>query len=269
MANSGITRNEVAVFIDLENLRYSLLNIYGQEPDFGALVDKAKKYGRPSIMRAYADFSEHPPELTRQLQVVGVEAINVPVKRLQYIRGAKQIERVKNAADMVMAIDAINEAADADSVGKSKVFFLVTGDADYIRLVTQLKNRFGQQVVIAGVPGSMGTDLITAAGQSDPIDVKTYTPIDPMTLKTAIIKMVKKGPSPLKFWSFKVLDQWCQNPKHNIPGVAKEKRDAIRELMNEGVLIRQELDLATFGKKGLVTQTILDESKAKGIGYLS
>ena len=54
------SEQEVAVFIDLENLRYSLLNLYGQEPSFIAIVEKAKTYGRPSVMRAYADFAEHP-----------------------------------------------------------------------------------------------------------------------------------------------------------------------------------------------------------------
>jgi len=32
---------EVAVFIDLENLRYSLLNLYGQEPNPKDLTEKA------------------------------------------------------------------------------------------------------------------------------------------------------------------------------------------------------------------------------------
>ncbi len=34
------SNDEVAVFVDLENLRYSLFNLYGQEPNFHELVDK-------------------------------------------------------------------------------------------------------------------------------------------------------------------------------------------------------------------------------------
>lgn len=113
---------EVAMFIDLENLRYGLLNNYGQEPDFAYLVEKAKKYGRPSIMRAYADFTEHPQEITRRLQIAGIESINIPVKRSTYSQGGKQIERIKNAADMVLALDAMIEALEADKSGISKVF---------------------------------------------------------------------------------------------------------------------------------------------------
>lgn len=112
--------SEVAVFIDLENLRYSLLNNHGMEPDFQAIVEKAKKYGRPSKMRAYADFSEHPPGINRQLQIAGIEAINIPVKRTSVKRGQSQEIRVKNAADMVLALDAIVEAFDADSLGRNR-----------------------------------------------------------------------------------------------------------------------------------------------------
>lgn len=269
MTASATVQAEVAVFVDLENLRYSLLNLYGQEPDFRQLVEKAKKYGRPSVMRAYADFSEHPPDLRQKLHVAGIEAINVNVKRLKRPSAPKGEERVKNAADMVLALDAILAAIDADASGKVKVFLLVTGDADYIRLVTQLKNRFGQTVVIAGVPGSVGADLVAAAGgKDDPIEVKVQPPIDAFTLKKAIVQMVKKGPAPLKFWSVSIIDQWCQSERQGILGTAKEKRDAIHALLAEGTLVKREIDLALIGKKGTASETVLDENQARALHYL-
>jgi len=268
MANQEIVRDEVAVFIDLENLRYSLLNLYGQEPDFQSIVEKAKNYGRPSVMRAYADFSEHPQHLRQQLHIAGVEAINVNVKRLKRPDDRRGIERVKNAADMILALDAILEAADADATGKVKTFLLVTGDADYIKLVTLLKNRFGQTVIIAGVQGAIGADLITAAGNEDSIEVEKHEPVDMQQLKTAIVKMVKKGCSPLKYWSISTIDQWSQSPRQAIGGTAKEKRDAIHALLDEGVLVKQDIDLTVVGKKGTATQTVLDEVKAKQLKYL-
>lgn len=106
-------------------------------------------------MRAYADFTEHPSELNRQLQVVGIEAINTPVKRNTYKRGTQDVERIKNAADMCLALDAIMEAYEADNSGKKKNFLLVAGDRDYVKLVTLLRNRFGQNVVVVGVPGAV------------------------------------------------------------------------------------------------------------------
>jgi uncharacterized LabA/DUF88 family protein len=268
MTNHGTVKNEVAVFIDLENLRYSLLNLYGQEPNFQSIVEKAKKYGRPSIMRAYADFSEHPPHLKQQLHVAGVEAINVNVKRLKRPGSPKGIERVKNAADMILALDAILEAADADATNKVKTFLLVTGDADYIKLVTHLRNRFGQRVMIAGVKGAIGADLVAAADSEDYIEVEKPEPVDVQQLKSAIVKMVKRGCSPLKYWSVSIIDQWSQSPRQAISGTAKEKRDAIHELMEEGVLTKKDIDLAVVGKKGTATQIVLDEAKAKELKYL-
>jgi len=260
----GMTQ-ELAMFIDLENLRYSLLNLYGQEPDLNVIMDKAKKYGRPSLMKAYADFSEHPSELNRQLQVVGIDGINTPVKRSIYKRGDKEVERIKNAADMCLALDAIMEAIEADSNGKKKNFLIVAGDRDYVKLVTLIRNRFGQEVFIIGVPGAVSNDLVAAAGgNSDNIEVKTSPPVDKKLLKNIIISMVKSGPAPLKYWTVRIIDQWCQNPKKNMPGTAKERRDAIYELIDEKVLVRQPRDDT---KRGRITEIILDKAKAQELGY--
>jgi uncharacterized LabA/DUF88 family protein len=242
MTTNRADRQEVAVYVDLENLRYSLLNLFGQEPDFGKLVEKAKKYGRPSVMRAYADFTEHQP-VRQQLHVAGIEAINVNVKRIKRPGDPRGIERVKNAADMILALDAMTEAIDADSNGKKKVFLLVTGDADYIRLVTHLKHRFEQRVIVCGVPGSISNDLVAAADDADPIEVQTHIPVDKTLVRKALVKMLHAGPAPLKFWSMRIIDQWAQNPKHAIPGTVKEKRDAVHDLLKEDVLAKREKDL--------------------------
>jgi uncharacterized LabA/DUF88 family protein len=268
MGNPESGTKEVAVFVDLENLRYSLLNLYGQEPNFLALVEKAKKYGRPSIMRAYADFAEHPQNVRQQLHVAGLEAINVNVKRIKRPGDPRGVERVKNAADMILALDAVLEAADADASGEVKTFLLVTGDADYIKLVTNLRHRFGQKVVIAGVEGAIGHDLVVAAGSEDRIEVVKGEPVNKQELKTSIVKMVKKGCSPLKYWTVGTIDQWSQSERQAIKGTAKEKRDAIHELLDEGVFIKQEFDLTTIGKKGMVTQTVMAEDRARELGYL-
>lgn len=256
---------EVAMFIDLENLRYGLLNNYGQEPDFAYLVKKAKKYGRPSIMRAYADFTEHPQEITRRLQIAGIESINIPVKRSTYSHGGKQIERIKNAADMVLALDAMIEALEADKSGISKVFLLVTGDRDYVKLVTQLRNRFEQRVVIVGVPGSVAGDIVSAAGEDDPIEVAQLKPVDKQILKRAIVDMVKKGPAPLSYWTLKTIDQWSQDNRQSIPGTAKERRDVIGILVEEGVLTQKEIETKN---KGRVISIVLNEKHARQLKYL-
>ena len=141
----------------------------------------------------------------------------------------------------------------------------MSGDRDYIKLVTLLRNRFGQRVVIVGVPGAVSSDLVTAAGESDDVEVAPTVPVDMHQLKSAIVAMVKKGPAPLAYWTVKTIDQWAQDERQCIPGTAKQRRDAIHELLQEQVLIRQQIDTS---KRGPVTATILDEAKARENGYL-
>jgi len=259
---TDVATTDVAVFIDFENLRYGLLNNHGQEPDLMDIAAKANKYGRPSPMRAYADFREHPPEVSRRLQVAGIEAINVPVKRTVYTQGAKEIQRVKNAADMVLALDAVVEAIAADSRGVAKCFLLVTGDADYVKLVALLRNRFRQRVVIAGVPGCTARDLVEAAGESDPIKTRIFAKADRGAVKKAIVEMVRRGPTPLRYWSLRIIDQWVQDSRQAIPGTPKEKRDVIGELVDEKVLVQSMVP------DGSARQACLDEARAERLGYL-
>ena len=94
--------HEVAAFVDLENIRYSMLNRWHQEPDPLAWRDKARKYGLIGIARAYADFEQHPPQLRQRLNVAGFEAEHYPVKRYRDRDGT---ERIRSIADLHMVID--------------------------------------------------------------------------------------------------------------------------------------------------------------------
>jgi len=59
---------EVGLFIDLENIRYSFLNVYQIEPNVSGFIEKARKHGRVSVAMAYADFNEHPQWVRRGLE---------------------------------------------------------------------------------------------------------------------------------------------------------------------------------------------------------
>jgi uncharacterized LabA/DUF88 family protein len=257
---------ESALFIDFENIRYGLLNQFGQEPNFSVLVEKAKKYGRPTMMKAYADFSEHPEEVKRQLQILGIDAINVTVKRTTVKDSAgKTVVRIKNAADMFLALDAIMEAIGADALKKKKTFLIATGDRDYVRLVALLKNRFDQEVVICGIPGEIAVDLERAADKIDHLDIKKAPPTSPEEIKKAICQMIQRGPSPLEYWSMRVIDSWCQDNRQKIPGTAKERRDALSSLKDESVIILEEIDDPKRGKR---MKASIDIAAAKKLGYI-
>ncbi len=162
MAESG----EVALFIDFENIRYGLKNIYGVEPDPPKLMEKARKYGPVAVANAYADFTEHPEFYRRKLEVAGITPRDIP-------RRSPDVAH-KSSADMAMLIDIIDCLLDRPTVN---TIVLMTGDSDFIRAVARARHRFGKKVVIAGVPGCVSNDLIAAANASDPIYEEGWTPL--------------------------------------------------------------------------------------------
>ena len=156
---------EVAVFVDFENIRYSTINSFGREPDPLAWRDKALKYGLMSVARAYADFDQHPMQVRMRLDVAGFEAQHYPSKRTTDSAGREKIE---SRSDLNFTIDIINVALTRPDI---RTFLLFTGDKDFIRLVTTLRNRLGKRIVICGVPGSVSPDLVAAAGEEDPLQI--------------------------------------------------------------------------------------------------
>jgi hypothetical protein len=123
-------------------------------------MDKASKYGRVTTAKAYADFTGHPKEFQDKLLfAAGIEPIHAPSK----ISGGRR----QSSADMHMVIDMFLEAIDHEDVD---TFILMTGDADFVRMVATLRRRFGRKVVISGVQStSTSLDLMNAGDARDPI----------------------------------------------------------------------------------------------------
>lgn len=155
------TRKEVALFIDFENIRHGTLSAYGVEPRASLLIETARKYGLVNIARAYADFEDFPSEVLRDLQVSGITAVNVQAHQVG--------DRKKSGADMDMLIDIIETMLDRSAI---PTLLLMTGDRDFLRVVTMARNRFGKEVIISGVPGTVSYDLISASGGNfDPLEI--------------------------------------------------------------------------------------------------
>ncbi|MEO6462590.1 MAG: S1 RNA-binding domain-containing protein [Candidatus Eisenbacteria bacterium] len=161
-------RKEVALFIDFENIRYGTLNAYGVEPRASLLIETARKYGLVNIARAYADFEDFPSDVLRDLQVSGITAVNVPAHQVG--------DRKKSGADMDMLTDIVETMLDRAAI---PTILLMTGDRDFLRVVTMARNRFGKDVVISGVPGTVSYDLISASGGNfDPLEIPGVERID-------------------------------------------------------------------------------------------
>ncbi|MFQ5592653.1 MAG: NYN domain-containing protein [Anaerolineae bacterium] len=147
--------DEVALFLDFDNVRYGYLNTYRQEPDLQDLMTKARQYGRVVVAVAYADFTQHPPHYRQGLEVAGITPRDIPQ------RGGR---KHASSSEMVMLMDIIDCLLDRPSV---QTYVLMTGDSDFVRVVARARHRFGKQVIISGVPGTISQDLIASADEAD------------------------------------------------------------------------------------------------------
>lgn len=257
-AGTGIGTGEVGLFIDLENIRYSYLNVYQIEPNVAALIEKARKHGRVSVAMAYADFNEHPQWVRRALDVAGITARDVPVRR--FIRDGQ--ERLKSSADLHMLMDIMETALDRPQVS---TYVLMTGDSDYIRVVTWIRNRFEKRVIVSGVPGTISADLVASAGESDHLeagaDVTVEALIEPVE---AIALMMKRCLPPTGFWTIRLIDQWSRDSRNGVPGTDPDKSNAISYMLRNGLMRRYK----TVTDVREVTISELDETHPLVRGFI-
>src|SRR5215203_1937495 len=231
--NTGASgRSEVAAFVDFENIRYSSINSFGREPDPLAWRDKALKYGLMAVARAYADFDQHPPPVRTRLDVAGFEAQHYPAKRTSDGSGR---EKIQSRADLNFVIDVINTALTRPDI---ETFLLFTGDKDFIRLVTTLRNRLGKKVVICGVPGSISPDLVVAAGAEDTLQFAPSIDIDRQIIQAidAYVRQQHDGFVPTQSHMSRTL--WRFIDRAILPSEHIEAK--VMEFLRKGILTKRQ-----------------------------
>src|SRR5438128_5763825 len=77
---------DIALFIDFENIRYSMLNIQRREPDPQELIAVARRYGTVMVARAYADWSRQPEHFKGSLTAAMIDRVDCPAKQRDRIR---------------------------------------------------------------------------------------------------------------------------------------------------------------------------------------
>src|SRR5918993_2029888 len=225
-------RSEVAAFVDFENIRYSSINSFGREPDPLAWRDKALKYGLMAVARAYADFDQHPPPVRTRLDVAGFEAQHYPAKRTSDGNGR---EKIQSRADLNFVIDVINTALVRPDI---EIFLLFTGDKDFIRLVTTLRNRLGRRVVICGVPGSVSPDLVAAAGEEDILELSQSADNDVAVIQAidAYVRQLHEGFVPTQSHMSRTL--WRFLDRTILPSEHIEAK--VMEFLRKGILTKRQ-----------------------------
>lgn len=229
---AGAGRGEVAAFVDFENIRYSSINSFGREPDPLQWRDKALKYGLMAVARAYADFDQHPPPVRMRLDVAGFEAQHYPAKRTSDASGR---EKIQSRADLNFVIDVINTALTRPDI---ETFLLFTGDKDFIRLVTTLRNRLGKKVIICGVPGSISPDLVVAAGADDMLQFAQSADVDRQVIQAidAYVRQLHDGFVPTQSHMSRTL--WRFIDRGTLPSEHIEAK--VMEFLRKGVLTKRQ-----------------------------
>jgi uncharacterized protein (TIGR00288 family) len=128
----------IALFLDYENLALGARDhLGGMRFDLRPIADALAERGRVVVRRAYADWSYF-DEDRRMLTRAHVELIDIPQRM-----GASR----KNAADIKMAVDALELAFERDYIS---TFVFGTGDSDFTPLVHKLRE-LNRRVIGVGV----------------------------------------------------------------------------------------------------------------------
>ena len=258
---SGDTE-ELAVFVDFENIRYSTINSFGREPDPLQWRDMALQHGLMGVARAYADFDQHPEAIRTRLDVAGFEAFHYSAKRVTDASGR---ERYTSRSDLNMAVDIINTALVRPDIG---TFMIFSGDKDFIRLVTTLRNRLGKRVIIAGVPGSVSPELVAAAGEEDMIEMEPSADVDAAVIQAidTYIGQLHEGFVPTQSHMSRTL--WRFLDRALLPSEHIEAK--VMEFLRKGVLSKrqtingqgQELVTTELNMEHPLVQTVLGDRPA-------
>jgi uncharacterized LabA/DUF88 family protein len=148
---------DLAIFIDWENIYISTVTEYKSRPNVSAILEKAREYGRIVAATAYADwtdgdFRQAPPTLYSN----GISPRYISAR---YFPGGKSQKRRTNSIDVMLAVECSDFLHNHPQVD---TYVLVTGDGDFIPLVSLLRSK-GKNVVVIGVSEATSYHLIESA----------------------------------------------------------------------------------------------------------
>ncbi len=96
--------DDLAIFIDWENIYISTVTEYNAKPNVSAILEKAREYGRVVSATAYADwtdgdFRQAPPTLYSN-------GITPKYISARYFPGGRSSKRRTNSIDVMLAVSA-------------------------------------------------------------------------------------------------------------------------------------------------------------------
>jgi uncharacterized LabA/DUF88 family protein len=139
----------VGVFVDVQNMYHTAKHLYGGNVNFNKILENA--VGNRQLIRAFAYVVKaDAPKEQGFFDALVKGGYEVCVKDIQVFAGGMK----KGDWDVGMAVDAIKIASRLD------VVVLVTGDGDFVPLVTYLKENKGCRVEAMAFSRSASARLI-------------------------------------------------------------------------------------------------------------
>lgn len=150
---------KVAIFVDIQNVYYTVREAYGRNFDYNAFWAQAT--ADREVVKAFCYAIERGDQKQREFQNI-LRAIGFNVKLKPFIQRADG--SAKGDWDVGIALDAIEYAEQAD------VIVLVSGDGDFDLLAHKIRAKYGKKVEVYGVPQLTAASLINAASEFIAID---------------------------------------------------------------------------------------------------
>lgn len=148
----ALDEERIAIYLDYENLAIGAReDLGGLRFDFKPIADALAEMGRVVVRRAYADWNSFADD-RRMLAHHHVELLEIPQRM-----GAAR----KNAADIKMAVDAMELAFERDYI---TTIVVCTGDSDFTPLVQKLRE-LDKRVIGVGLKASTSNLLPPACDE--------------------------------------------------------------------------------------------------------
>ena len=151
--------DRVAIFVDVQNVYYTVKQIYGCHFDYRAFWDQVTE-GR-EVVRAFAYAIDRKDQKQIRFQQI-LESIGFEVKLKPFIQ--RSDGSAKGDWDVGITLDMIELANEVD------VAVLASGDGDFDLVVRKLRDAHGVEVEVYGARKLTAATLIQAATRFVPIE---------------------------------------------------------------------------------------------------
>ncbi|MDX1319233.1 MAG: NYN domain-containing protein [Oceanospirillum sp.] len=148
----------IAIFADIQNIYYTTRQAYGRAFDYRRFWQQISHEGDIIKATAYAISSQ---DTGQQKFQQALKHIGFEVKLKPFIQ--RSDGSAKGDWDVGITLDLYEQASDVDKV------ILLSGDGDFDQLLQRVKQRFGTETEVYGVPALTANSLIQSCDRFNEI----------------------------------------------------------------------------------------------------